>query len=77
MLYCFTQSSELACLTGHCGKVVALACGRGGFVCSAALDGTVKLWKVPEKTATLSGHVGEVTAIAWSSDGSILSTVSR
>lgn len=71
------QSSELACLTGHCGRVVALACGRGGFVCSAALDGTVKLWKIPEKVATSSGHVGEVTAIACSVDGSIVLTVSR
>lgn len=70
------ESSELSCLVGHSGKVTALATGHDGFICSAGLDRSMKLWKATAMSPSV-GHESDVTAAICSQDGSTLVTTGR
>ncbi|KAK3603040.1 hypothetical protein CHS0354_037788 [Potamilus streckersoni] len=65
------QANELACLTGHCDKVTAIASDTTGHLCSASLDRSVKLWSPDLSHEHLLGsHDAPVTFVATALDGS-------
>jgi cytochrome c len=60
-------------LEGHTGQIAALA-ARGGYLASAAWDGSVRLWKLADGSAQiLEGHRGNVNAVAFRPDGALVS----
>jgi WD40 repeat protein/transcriptional regulator with XRE-family HTH domain len=67
----------IATFQGHAGEVngVALS-GDGTLLASGGIDGTVKLWAVPDgrPLATLEGHSGAVWSVALSGDGGLLAS---
>jgi tetratricopeptide (TPR) repeat protein len=68
---------EACSLTGHSGKIHAIAFSPDGQYCaSASEDGTVKIWQISsgEALRTLLGHAGAVHAVAFSPDGLFLAS---
>jgi cytochrome c len=60
-------------LEGHTGQIAGLA-ARGGFLASAAWDGSVRLWNLANGGAQiLEGHRGQVNAVAFRPDGALVS----
>ncbi|MCA3287945.1 MAG: hypothetical protein ING09_15465 [Roseomonas sp.] len=60
-------------LEGHTGQIAALA-ARGGYLASAAWDGSVRLWNLADGSAQiLEGHRGNVNAVAFRPDGALVS----
>jgi cytochrome c len=60
-------------LEGHTGQIAALA-ARGGYLASAAWDGSVRLWNLAHGSAQiLEGHRGNVNAVAFRPDGALVS----
>ena len=51
---------------GHSDRVISVACGAEGTICSSSNDNTVKVWKPEiESTKTVKGHDAQVTASCW------------
>lgn len=69
-----TEGIELARGVGHRYQVSAVAVGRG-FVASASLDSTVRVWSRArlEPLAVLSGHSGAVNSLALLPSGDLAS----
>ena len=66
-------------LTGHAGKVMALASSPDGTkLASASWDGTARIWDVETggSLAELTDHDGSVNDLAWSQDGTRLYSAS-
>ena len=71
---------ERATLTGHTGRVKAVAVAPdGSWLASGSDDGTVRIWDMAtgQERATLTGHTDRVTAVAVAPDGSWLASGSR
>ncbi|MEO1528528.1 MAG: WD40 repeat domain-containing protein [Planctomycetota bacterium] len=66
------SGQELASLTGHSGRVRAVAFRPDGrWIVSGSGDRTLKLWdsESGQELASLIGHFGWVRAVAFSPDG--------
>ena len=51
---------------GHSDRVISVACGTEGTICSSANDKTVKIWKPEADDAVvMKGHDAPVTASCW------------
>jgi cytochrome c len=60
-------------LEGHTGQIASLV-ARGGYLASAAWDGSVRLWNLADGSAQiLEGHRGNVNAVAFRPDGALVS----
>lgn len=66
------SGEDLCTLTGHTGRVTAVAVTLDGHhVISSSWDRTLKVWSLKNKQVlcTLKGHTDKVTAVAVTSDG--------
>jgi WD40 repeat protein len=61
----------LAALSGHSGDVSQLAVGPAGLLASAGKDGSVRVWKPPDKQPELviDAHEAGTTAVLFTADG--------
>ena len=73
LLFDARDSKAVASLAGHTGGITRLCAEdiEGGLLCSAAMDGTAKLWEPRTQTCvhTLDGHRGGVRTCAFAQSG--------
>jgi WD40 repeat protein len=68
---------EQAALTGHTGRVRAMAVAPdGSWLASGSDDGAVRIWDIAadREQAIFTGHTGRVRAVAVAPDGSWLAS---
>jgi WD40 repeat protein len=73
-------SQQRAALTGHAGRVTAVAIAPDGtWLARGDGGGTVRIWDpaTRQQHAALTGHAGPVTAVAIAPDGTWLATAGR
>jgi len=78
-LYDTAQWKAISTFSGHANLIYNLAFSADGArLATASLDGTARLWKLPEGTPLASlPHESPVVAVDISSDGSRLATLAR
>ena len=62
------ENVSVASLEGHCGPVVTVLLSKDGFLASASMDCTIKLWNSSKAILlkTFKGHSGWISAICFS-----------
>ena len=79
MVWDSTHMTHVATLTGHTGRIRALAFSPdGSLLATGSEDDTAALWNLTtgERQTVLSGHKGDVVWVAFSPDGRLVASAS-